>query len=330
MANGYDPNVCIQKLTAAGLTPACEALANPFHCDDLQQISPVIHQFCGQQQTYYAPVQALVCINYLNGNPTQWLYWPPDQLIVNCMAQTPQKGTGSTGWTVANCYCCCSCFAYNTMIAVPDGIVAIQELKVGSEVRSAKLEGGAPVWSVSQVTFSAGVDGGDHPAMVYINHGDDSTDLICNADQVFVLADGKLARAATLTLQDELMGEDGRPVKINLVAVGDYKGGIHHISTGNYWAGSADGHLLLAAGLVVGDFVLQMNYDSLGPSAKTHDHAERPMIGSDAYTDLHSGHQHGTGLISFASEGHQPVAKQLAVQAGTFSFYGGQLPDLGS
>ncbi|HEX8239723.1 MAG TPA: hypothetical protein VF574_08310 [Allosphingosinicella sp.] len=325
---GYDPTVCVQKLTDAGLTPACEALSNPFHCDDLQQISPVVHAFCGQQQTYYAPVQALVCIYYSNGTPTQWLYWPPDQLITKCLAQQPQKNTGSTGWTVANCYCCCSCFAYNTMIAVPDGTVAIQELKIGNEVRSAKLEGGKPVWGVDNVTFSAGVAGGNHPAMIYINHGDDSTDLICNADQVLVLADGTLVRAETLTLHDQLMGEDGSPVKINLVAVGNFKGGIHHISTGNYWTGSADGHLLLAGGLVVGDFALQMNYDTLHKSTKPDDHADRPTIGSDDYSEQHAEHQHGTGLIAFASEGRQPAGKQLAVQDGKFHFYGGQLPDL--
>lgn len=318
---GYDPTVCIQKLSAAGLTPACEALGNPFHCDDLQQISPVIHEFCGQQTTFYAPVQALVCIYYSNNTPTQWLYWPPDQLITQCLAQTPQKGSGTTGWTISNCYCCCSCFAYNTMIAVPDGAVAIQEIPVGAEVRSAALENGKPLWSTKKVTFSAGVAGGDHPAMVYINHGVDQADLICNADQVFVLANGEMVRAAQLTLNDELLGENGEAVPIHLVAIGNYKGGIHHISTGNEWGGSPDGHLLLAAGVVVGDFSLQMHFDSIEPSRKVSNFAARPDIGTDEYTEAHNHALSGKALMAFSAEGRDPVPHQLAVQGGHFRFY---------
>ncbi|BAM92467.1 hedgehog/intein hint domain-containing protein [Bradyrhizobium oligotrophicum S58] len=318
---GYDPSVCIQKLNAAGLTPACEALANPYHCDDLQQISPVIHQFCGQQQAYYAPVQALVCIYYNNNVPTQWLYWPADQLIVKCMQQVPQKGTGTTGWNVANCYCCCSCFAYNTMIAVPDGMVAIQEIKIGNEVRAAKLVNGKPQWDNKAVTFSSGMAGGDSPAMVYIHYGDNPTDLICNSDQVFVLSTGEMVRAGKLTIDDKLMGEDGAAVPIHMVALGNYKGGIHHISTGNEWKGSADGHLLLAAGVVAGDFTLQMHFDSLGANLKVKNASLRHEIGSADYAKQHSKLRSGKALLAFSSNGHEPAAHQLAVQNGRFQFY---------
>jgi hypothetical protein len=281
-----------------------------------------VHQFCGQQQTFYAPVQALVCIYYNNNNPTIWKYWPPETLITNCLAMQPQKGTGTTGWTIANCYCCCSCFAYNTMVAVPGGQVAIQEIGVGKKVRSAKLDkGGKPVWSEATVTFSAGVKDGEHPFMVYINHGDDARDLICNADQIFALSSGQLVPAQHLTLHDQLMGEDGRPVKINLVAVGNYTGGIHHISTGSYWAGVADGHLLLADGVVVGDFLLQMNYETLQRSNKVADIGARAVIGTADYNSKHGSLRQGGAHVAFAAEGHAPAGARVELQSGRFAFY---------
>jgi hypothetical protein len=208
----YDPNVCLEKLEAAGLTPVCGGKVVGGHCGDLVMDNPAIHAFCSQVGSYYTPVQALACTYYSNGTPTQWQYWTPDKLITNCLAMQPQRGTGNTGWQLAVCYCCCSCFAYNTMVAVPDGEVAIQEIAAGNTVRSAALDkSGKPVWSESVVTFSSGVDGGHHPFMVYVNHGDDARDLVCNPDQIFALASGKLVRAEQLRLGDQLMGEDGNP-----------------------------------------------------------------------------------------------------------------------
>lgn len=322
--DGYDPNVCKDKLQAAGLTPACEAMSNPFHCDDFQQISPVIHAFCAEVKSYYAPVQAMVCMYYQNGTPIQWKYWPPDQIISQCTQMLPQKQQGSTGWTLQNCYCCCSCFAYNTMIAVPDGQVAIQEIRVGDLVQAANIkDAGKLEWQPSRVTFSSGVEGGVHPFMVYINHGEDPHDVICNADQVFMLSTGKLCRAAYLTLKDELVDADGAAVKINMIGVGSYTGGVHHINTDRLWENHIDGHLILADGVVAGDFLLQMNLEAVDAHLREDAaQAVRPMLGTPEYADQHAGKLQGEAMIAFSAEGHTQPLGAVGTPTGRFTFYG--------
>ena len=94
----------------------------------------------------------------------------------------------------------------------------------------------------------------------------------------------------------------------NVVAVGNYVGGIHHISTGQYFTGSADGHLLLADGVVVGDFVLQMNFDGLQSGEKVADLTSRPVIGTDGYNRTHAPQRKGEdcdGLANFVCGLHR-------------------------
>lgn len=316
---GYDPQLCIQKLNGTGLTPACEVLTNPalYHCNDLQQISPVVHQFCADVQQYYAPVQALLCINHDNaGNPIAWQYFPPKTLAKSCAAL-------GGNWYVDNCYCCCSCFAYDTKVAVPGGTEPIQFIPVGAKVLTATVGagGGAPklAWSPTEVTFSAGVAGGDNPFMVYIAH--DDSDLICTPDQVFMLADGKLTTAAKLVPGDQLVDQDGKPVQIHTVSIGDFKGGVHHIGTTGKFSGDINGHLILAGGVVSGDYLLQVSFDGVDDALKADDHDDRPEIGSDDYQKANSGVKAATAQVVFStrSDGAQP--NQLQLHSGKFKFY---------
>jgi hypothetical protein len=265
----YDPQKCLEKLTSMGLLPACGNLDPAYHCDDWDY--PPIHRYCMQMPTG-GPVQLISCIYYQDDVPQEYKYWSPDKIFSNCMAQTPQKGSGSTGWALGVCYCCCGLMGAVPTVALAEGDAAMHEVAVGSEVRTASLDTeGKPEWTTAPVTFSAGVASLARSDMVRISHGEEPVDMVSNPDRVFALASGKLVRAAQLTPEDTLMGEDGSPVKINRVAVGDYKGGIHQIAAGDAWNGSADGHLLLASGVVTGDFTLQINYDDLPDSQKESD-----------------------------------------------------------
>ncbi|HEX8239724.1 MAG TPA: hypothetical protein VF574_08315 [Allosphingosinicella sp.] len=262
----YDPQKCLEKLKEMGLTPACGDLDPPYHCDDWD--NPPIHRYCMDMPTG-GPVQMIACIYYENNIPQEFKYWPYDQILSKCLAQTPQKGSGDTGWNIANCYCCCGLMGAVPTVALAEGEATMHEVAVGSEVRTARLDsGGKPEWTPAPVTFSAGVASLARSDMVRISHGDEPVDMVCNPDQVLALASGKLVRAAQLTPEDRLMAEDGSPVTINRVAVGEYRGGIHQIAVGDAWNGSADGHLLLTSGVVTGDFTLQINYDSLPESQK--------------------------------------------------------------
>ncbi|HTD21425.1 MAG TPA: hypothetical protein VK738_02155 [Terriglobales bacterium] len=314
---GYSPTVCLNKLQAAGLTPACEALTNPFHCDDLQQISPVVHAFCGQVQQYYAPVQALVCIHYNpQGQPDQWKYFPPKDLIKKCTAL-------GDPWAVDNCYCCCSCFAYDTLIAVPSGVEAIQFIAVGDNVLAGSLSkgGSSPkfAWNPVPVNFSAGVSGGEHSSMMYVVH--DGGDLICTPDQVFMLASGGLTTASRLFPGDQLINKDGNPLTVKTVSAGSYTGGVHHISTGLPFNGNVDGHLLVAGGVVAGDYTLQLHFDSIPAALKTSNLAARPEIGTAAYAKAYTHLRQASAKVLFTTTTGQQTAKRVQTHSGLFTFY---------
>jgi len=264
----YDPEKCLEKLNSMGLTPACGGLDPAYHCDDWD--NPGIHQYC-MDMPQGGPVQLVACIYYQDKVPQEFKYWPPDQIFSKCQAMQPQEQNG-TGWALGICYCCCGLFGQSSTVALAEGEAAAHEVAVGSEVRTASLDAdGKPEWSSSPVTFSAGVASIARDDMIRISHGDGPVDMVSNPDQVFALAGGKLVRASALTQDDALMAEDGSPVRINRIAVGDYRGGIHQIAAGAAWNGLADGHLLLTSGVVTGDFLLQMNFDDLSDSHKASD-----------------------------------------------------------
>ena len=322
---GYDPSTCNTKLSQAGLVPSCEVLTNPakYHCNDLEQISPVVHAFCGQMGQYYAPVQALLCIHHTGQTPDSWVYFPPEKLYEGCHA----KGAG---WWVENCYCCCSCFAYDTMIAVPGGTEPIQFIPVGSNVLTAAVAGGGKLrfdWAPTEVTFSSGVAGGDNAFMVYLAH--EHGDIICTPDQVFMLASGKLTTANRLAPGDSLVDKDGAAVPVHTVSIGDYKGGVHHIGTDGRFHGEIDGHLLLAAGVVVGDYMLQMNFDSIDDKQKAQDHDARPEIGTAEYASARKTLRAATARVMFTQRVGGPNANQVQLHSGKFKFYTEGGVDLG-
>lgn len=150
-----------------------------------------------------------------------------------------------------------TCTAYGTKIAVPDGDKKIEMFNVGDQVLAADM---SLNWSPTKISFSSGTGASSQQStMVYIHFGDNDI-MIVTPDQLFMLSDRKLKRADRLIAgKDNLVDQNGKPVAINNIAIGRYKGGIHHISTSLNYNGSPDGHLLLAEGVVIGDFTLQIN-----------------------------------------------------------------------
>ncbi len=82
---------------------------------------------------------------------------------------------------------------------------------------------------------------------------------------------------------DELVNEWGEAVPIHEISIGEYIGGVHHISTAAAFDGVIDGHLLLSEGVVSGDFTLQANSGQLIDMGAMEDHKELPKIGSEEY-----------------------------------------------
>ena len=315
---GYDPTVCLQNLNSKGLKPACQSLIDPFHCDDVIGVDPYYHQFCATDPTlYYMPIQCNVCYNSKTNN---YKYFPSQTIYKECPALGPD-------WTVTYCFCCCSCLANDTLIAVPGGVAQIYTIERGAEVLAGSVAaGGARTkWSNATVRFSAGTgDNGQQPVMVYIVFGKGGgQELICNMDQPFLLSDGKFTTGGKLRPGQSLVDRDGKPLPIQMVSIGGYQGGVHHIATDVSWTGSPDGHLLIAGGVVAGDFTLQNYFSSLPASMKEPDHETLPLLGTAEYD-----HRHGRAvsrahaMFEFVEVGAKsPQVGQRKLGAGLFTTY---------
>jgi hypothetical protein len=138
-------------------------------------------------------------------------------------------------------------------------------------------------WDAAKVDFSAGTCGGQQLNMVFIAFNGPQQDLMCTLDQPLMLTDGKLTTASRLMPGQALLGKDNQPAVVERVSMGLYNGGIHDIATNRAWDKTPEGHLLLANGLVVGDYYLQLYFDDLKPQYKQDGYAAFPRIGTKAY-----------------------------------------------
>lgn len=185
------------------------------------------------------------------------------------------------------CYCCCSCFAWETPIAVPtsvskSGFKTIQTFEVNDTVYAA---GSGLNWEEKTVEYSSGVspnkDHGKTALTIYYDMGGTTSSLVVTPDHVFMLSDGSLKRAEFLDItKDELLTADGNPVHILAKELGGWFGGLHHIGTTNTVAESVEGHLLNSKGIVTGDWALQIS--NLVPSEYDEN---TPRFGTKAYVE---------------------------------------------
>jgi len=312
----YDPSVCLKDLQDQELSPQCQTLNPPWHCQDLTTAGGAYHKFCYNTGILYQPIPMLYC-----GNPQTGIsvYFPPNQMFEKCNAL-------GAPWVGGTCYCCCSCFANDTKIAVPGGAKEIYLIAKGDQVLTASVaSGGKLEWSNANVSFSAGTSAKGHqPVMVYLSMaGNETHDLVCNLDQPFMLANGKYARASKLRPGQQLMDKDGNPVTIEVISVGMYDGGVHHISTETPWNKNPDGHLLLAAGVVAGDYTMQLYFDQLPESLRDAQADALPVIGTPEYEATHANSiKRSDVFYEFVSAGGQSKnVGQQTLTAGLFKTY---------
>lgn len=153
--------------------------------------------------------------------------------------------------------------ATNSRIAVPGGVRPIGEIAVGDEVLAGSASDGKWVWAPAQVAHSAGTLGGIPHPMVFLRYGNEFEALAAEADLPLLLSDGRLARADKLVPGDELVAENGDPLTIHMVSIGNHIGGEHAVALAfdhDTPSDKLDGHLLLVNGVVIGDFYLQMRW----------------------------------------------------------------------
>ncbi|HOY04719.1 MAG TPA: hypothetical protein PLO67_04910 [Saprospiraceae bacterium] len=291
---GYDPNECTRKIVAKGRIP-CDGLSLPYHCDTITGVGGDYHDECVDAGIIYFQVRVATC---WNSTTNQSRYFPPSTFFRDCDALHSQDPAWQQRW----CYCCCACFAKDTLVAVPGGYAEIYTIPQGAKVLTASAyEKGGLTWSESTVKFSMGTGEGPQPFMVYIGFEKEGTkDLICTQEQPFLLSNGKYTTAGKLTPGMQLVDKEGEPVDIQFVSLGYYDGAVHHIATAAPWTGSPAGHLILAGGVVAGDFEMQIKFGELPDHLKDDVDNTQPVIGTQAYDEAVS----KLGNVSMPSDAH--------------------------
>ncbi len=262
------------------------------------------------------------------------------------------------------CYCCCSCLAYDTPIAVTkDTEKMVQEFSVNDPVLVAE-NADLKSWVQKPVLFSSGTGANGQNKMIKISFGErkfginvspasfvsqfvnkksaekiydilsdaqnnyigsdgvvnlqvvmksdrdvladllsvpvvvaqriyetlriDSNYLLVNGTQPFLMKDKTLKQAQKLVPGiDELVRADGSTTPIISIELGLFNKGVHHIATSKTPADSLDGHLIIANGIVVGDYATQISLNS--KSGAINDVHENALVfGTNKYNALHS------------------------------------------
>ncbi|HMJ33146.1 MAG TPA: hypothetical protein VK501_04440 [Baekduia sp.] len=191
------------------------------------------------------------------------------------------------------CYCCCGCFADETHIATTSVTETRQigDFVVGDPVWVA-MDADLKSWAEVPVAFSAGTGKtAGVNSLIRIRYGsaEQPESVYANRDQLFMLADHKLKRTVKLVPGvDELVRPDGSTVPVLDMAAGRYRKGVHHISTTTDPGKGVAGHLLVANGLVGGDYALQLQDLELdAPDVLVDGHAELPDFGTAAYVEAY-------------------------------------------
>ena len=194
-----------------------------------------------------------------------------------------------------NCWCCCGCFANNTPVAFnKDEYKEIQEFQVGDLVYVAD-DIHLKSWSQRPVLFSSGTGdtGANNPMLRVVFGTPENHDyLLVNRYQLFLVPGAKLKPAAKLLPgKDSLVAADGTPRPVLALEVGNFKKGMHHIATSLGITKSPGGHLIVAKGIVAGDWSLQVSLaapDALEKLPLVDDFVTLPEFGTRDYVKAYS------------------------------------------
>lgn len=274
----------------ANVFPGCEAsvhhqsqsaiVCSDQHCTNFSE-TDTFHGQCaefGKGNTLY-PVSTAQCLDPRNGALSEPTY---------VQTQWGNYYTCNAPLVVQICYCCCSCLAFGTPIATPQGVKAIELFDIGDSVSVGSWDKSKLGWADGSVKFSSGTDPGSINTMIFIEFGE-QRQIIATPDNLFLMSDGKLKRADRLVpRKDHILTAEGSALGITAVIAGQWTKGLHHIATGLEFTGSLDGHLINANGIVTGDYCLQINLHELVKMGLMDDPANEPALGSREYAAMNS------------------------------------------
>jgi hypothetical protein len=205
----------------------------PAQCSE---IASYIHAVCTCEPPY---------VNGCVGTPTP-----------GCCSYTSSSPIYRAG---ANCFCCCGEQASGQWNAVHEDESRPLAAFVEGDTVYVAADGSLKKWEERPVAFkgSAPVAAGVM-VRVRFRRGEQDEAVLAHRDQPFRLPDRTLRRAGELVAGvDSLVEADGTPVPV--LALEDApEGQAHHLATSRAPAASVDGHLVLANGVVAGDYALQL------------------------------------------------------------------------
>lgn len=273
----FDPNTCAQILADKGETSCDPQGEVPNHCNSLM-VTDAYHESCADRAVY-SPVQFVCC---QHGDDPDLLCLEITEILAKCT----ELGKEDPTWKLKDCKCCCACYARDTLVLGADNkFKEMHSFAVNDKILTGKLDGDKVVWdSTGTIDFSDGTGAGAQPYMMYVAYLDANgkhQEFVCSTDQPLVLDNGKLILAQSLTPSHQLQDKDGKSVKVEMCALGEFYGGMHHIGVSKHFDGTPNGHLLLIGGVAAGDYELQTNYASIDSKYKVAENL--PSIGSDEY-----------------------------------------------
>ncbi len=235
----------VRLLTGCGTTEECEKLlCDPGWCADSAPSG--IHAVCNCLPPYpngCAPTPYPGCCTFGPESPI----WTP--------------GPGETP-----CYCCCSEIGGAWNADAEDSWKPAAELAEGQTLLVAR-DAGLQHWSERPLAFrgAAWAPAGAQVRIRFRRGAGGEETVTAHRRQPFLLAGGRLRRAGELVPgTDALVARDGGAAPV--VAVEDApEGTVYMLATSREPATSVDGHLILANGVVAGDFALQLaDLDAIG------------------------------------------------------------------
>lgn len=225
------------------------------------------------------------------------------------------------------CYCCCGCFANDTVLAwSADESRPVAEFVAGDPLWVA-LDVELSSWAAVPVQFSAGTGDESQNTMIRVSFGDvaQPEEIFVTREQVMMVAGHRLKRASRLVPGlDQLVRADGGLVPVLDLAAGMYQRGVHQVATSESPTTDPSGHLLVANGLVCGDFSLQVtDLDAAAPELMVDGHAGLPEFGTKEYGERY------THLLADSFAAHPPGRGLRESAPGVFEAFSLQAaPDL--
>jgi hypothetical protein len=189
----------------------------------------------------------------------------------NPCAAVPQKEFGK------RCFCCCSCFAYDTPIEASKGeYVMVQDIVANvDEILSGSYKAGdaGPVWERRVCEYSAGIhaspgeDELEFDYMYYIAYQvEDGSQppqfILTTIDHLFLRPNGKVTPVQLLAPDDVIVSSHGGFSRVRFVVPAKYKGGLHHLTFAGFDNETLDSHLISANGVVTADYSVQLAYSN--------------------------------------------------------------------